>query len=148
MLPLALTLVARIDDRDDRLITIVGVTVCAVGAAIVGLAPVLEIGLYEMDSAMGLLVAGITVIPGIIAAGPMIPGGRRGTLDGAEAAVSGRVLQSTELAIAGVTPAVALAHRPLGQRLAVPRLGRRDRSRGPLHRPAARPARQPRAAPA
>ncbi len=56
-----------------------------------------------------MLAAGITAIPGFIAAGPMLPGALRTPVAaGGEAAASGRLLQSTELALAGVTPVIAL----------------------------------------
>lgn len=118
MLPLALALVARIDDHEDRALTSLGVAVCAAGAVIVGVSPVLGLGFFEMGSATSLLLAGITTIPGVIAAGPMLPRSRAGSapgiVPGTEAAVSGRVLQSTELAVAGLTPAVALLTAPSG----------------------------------
>jgi len=115
MLPLALTLVARIDDAQDRRITLTGVSIFAIGAGVVGVSPVLELGLYDMGYAMGLVTAGITVIPGVIAAGPMVPGQRPAARPGSEATVSGRVLQSTELAIAGFTPAIAVMTALSGQ---------------------------------
>jgi signal transduction histidine kinase len=116
MLPLAVALVGRIEEEQDRRITEAGVAVCAAGAIIVGLSPVLGLGL-DAASTTGLFIAGIAVIPGFIAAGPMIPGARATT--GRVTAVSGRVLQSTELAIAGLTPAVALVGRMAGGQLAM-----------------------------
>ena len=108
MLPLAAALLARIDDGPDRRITLVGIAVCATGAVVVGLSPVLELGFFDMGLAAGLFVAGITVIPGVIAAGPMVPGPRPADGAALDTGIGGRLLQSTELAIAGLTPAVAL----------------------------------------
>ena len=63
-------------------------------------------------------------------------------------ASSGRLLESTEFAVAGVTPLMALAHRQ--QPVPVPALAvARDRpGRRPVHDPPARPARHPGHAPA
>lgn len=108
MLPLAAVLVERIEDRQDRTIAMAASATCALGAALVTLAPLFATS-FE-GSAAWLLAGGITAIPGVLAAGPLVPGARRvPTAPGAEATASGRVLQSAELAIAGATPMAALA---------------------------------------
>ena len=106
MLPLAAVLIGRIGGQQDRRVVVAAVAVCAVGAVVAGLArelnPIMDSLAWPPGLAWGptLLTAGITVVPGVVAAGPAVPG--------AEPMASGRVLRSTELAIAGVTPAVAL----------------------------------------
>ena len=110
MVPLAAALVGRIDGEQDRRVVLAAVAVCAVGAVVAGVArelsPVWGDLAWQPGVAWGpsLLTAGITVVPGVVAAGPAMPG--------AEPLASGRVLRSTELAIAAVTPAVALLVAP------------------------------------
>ena len=116
MLPLAVALVGRIDGPDDRRLVLAAIAVCAVGSAITGLARQLWEGYTDVGYATGLLIAGITVVPGFVAAGPFHgDAAARVPADGSDAqgtggiaTASGRVLRSTELAIAGFTPAVAL----------------------------------------
>jgi signal transduction histidine kinase len=107
MLPLAAVLVARIENRQDRTIAIAAAATCAVGALLIVVGPLLATPVS--GSPAWLLVGGITAIPGILAAGPLVPGAPRGATPGAEATASGRVLRSAELAIAGTTPMAALA---------------------------------------
>jgi signal transduction histidine kinase len=110
MLPLAAALISRIEDLQDRGVAIAAVVTCAVGAAIVGGARAVNTPDTIFAMAAWVLTAGITAIPGLIAAGPALPGALRASAaPGAEATASGRLLRSTELAIVGVTPAVALA---------------------------------------
>ncbi len=110
MLPLAAALIARIENPQDRGIAIAVVATCAIGAAIVGVGRALSSPGYDFPIPIWLLASGITAIPGVLAAGPAIPGAlRAATSPGGEATASGRLLQSTELAIAGLTPAAALA---------------------------------------
>ena len=110
MLPLAAALIARIEDRQDRGVAIAAVVTCAVGAAIVGGARAVNTPDSIFAMAAWALTAGIAAVPGLIAAGPALPGALNSSaVPGAEATASGRLLQSTELAIVGVTPAVALA---------------------------------------
>jgi signal transduction histidine kinase len=107
LVPLAAVLVARIENQQDRTIAIAAAATCALGAALVVLGPLLA---TPVDGSPAWLLAGaITAIPGILAAGPLLPGTPRVTAPGAEATASGRVLQSAELAIAGTTPMAALA---------------------------------------
>lgn len=109
MLPLAATLVGRIDDRQDRRIALVGAATCALASAVVGTARALSVpGGEDFSAATWVLAAGIPAIPGLIAAGPVVPGARAKATD-APAVASGRLLQSTELAVAGLTPGVAMA---------------------------------------
>ena len=68
--------------------------------------PAKALGEHGLDS--GLCVAGITVTPGVIPAGPRAPGPRPADGAALDTGIGGRLLQSTELAIAGLTPAVAL----------------------------------------
>jgi signal transduction histidine kinase len=106
MLPLAVALIDRIDGAQDRRVVISAVVVCAVGAVIAGsmrdLDPQIDLFVwpFRLSGAPIFLAAGLTVVPGIIAAGPAMPG--------AGLLASGRVLRSAELAIVGATPAVAL----------------------------------------
>jgi hypothetical protein len=106
MLPLAMALLDRIGGEQDRRMVVAAVAVCAVGAVVAGVArelnPIGEGLSWAPGVSWGpsLLTAGITVVPGVVAAGPARPA--------PEPIASGRVLRSTELAIAGVTPAVAL----------------------------------------
>ncbi|MHB8891517.1 MAG: sensor histidine kinase [Candidatus Limnocylindrales bacterium] len=110
MLPLASALVARIEDPQDRGVALAAIATCAIGAAVVGGARAVNPSWFGLDVATWWLTVGIAAIPGLIAAGPALPGALRVAVpEGIEATASGRLLRSTELAIAGVTPAVALA---------------------------------------
>lgn len=114
MLPLAAALIARIDDRQDRGIAIAATATCAFGAALIGGTRAATGDLWGSSSLpVWLLTGGIAAIPGILAAGPVLPGVLRPTpvvaTAGAEATASGRVLQSTEMAVVGATPFAALA---------------------------------------
>ena len=102
MVPLAIGLMERIEDEADR--RLVGV----VTAAMTGGALVLAVaaGFTEYDRlsfARWLIVGAIPIVPGIAAARPV----RSVGLDGATAS-TGRLLESAEYAVAGVTPLVAL----------------------------------------
>lgn len=113
MLPLAAALIARIDDRQDRGIAIAAAATCALGAALIGGARAVTGDVWGSSSLpIWLLTGGITAIPGILAAGPVLPGVLRPSpavaTAGAEATASGRVLQSTEMAVVGATPLAAL----------------------------------------
>jgi signal transduction histidine kinase len=113
MLPLAATLIERIEEQADRRIAFAGVATCAVAAAIVGLGRAVSDDPWTVSAMPAwLLTGGITAIPGLLAAGPMLPGAAvpaSTATPGGEATASGRLLRSTELAIAGVTPLAALA---------------------------------------
>ena len=140
MLPLAFALADRIEGEADRRLVLAGIAVCATGAVITGLGRELWAGYPDLGYATGILTAGITVIPGFIAAGPSVADGApafattapsaatapaappasgvatstAAVVPGTEASASGRVLRSAELAIAGFTPAAALLTAPSG----------------------------------
>jgi signal transduction histidine kinase len=111
MLPLAFALLDRIEGSLDRQLSLAAIAVCAVGAVAMGLGRQLWLDYPEVGAAFGLLTAGITALPGFIAAGPGAPLATTAP-PGEEAAASGRVLRTAELAIAGITPAAALLTAP------------------------------------
>jgi signal transduction histidine kinase len=102
MLPLAIGLIERIADQGER--RLVGYLTAACTVAAVALA--IAVATFESWFSQGtvrLLIGVIPIIPGLAAAGPLRPGGLRGA-----ASASGRLLESTEFAVAGVTPLMAL----------------------------------------
>ncbi len=105
MVPLAVSLMARIEDAEDRRFAGLAVAACTAAAAVIG---VLASGTQPW-SGEGLvtwaLLAAIPLIPGLGAAGPMHGSGSRG----GPSSTSGRLLESTEYAAVGFTPAIALA---------------------------------------
>ncbi len=103
MVPLAAALLARIDDEQDRRFATVAAALCAVGAVAIGIVAAGNQPWYGEGWARWALAGAIPFIPGLGAAGPM-----RRTNPGMPAA-SGRLLESTEYAVVGATPAVALA---------------------------------------
>jgi signal transduction histidine kinase len=122
MLPLGLALWDRIEGEQDRTLALAAIAVCGVGALVIG-------GSRELNDLLGslawqrglawgptILTAGIVLVPGIVAAGPAFPGGppRQRATAGREGLASGALLRSTELAIAGATPAVSLLVAPSG----------------------------------
>lgn len=107
MVPLAVALVARIGDEQDRRFAALAVTGCAVGAMVIGVVAAGDPDWYGEGWARWALAAAVPFIPGIGAAGPM-----RRTSDPTMPAASGRLLESTEYAVVGATPAVALASAP------------------------------------
>jgi signal transduction histidine kinase len=110
MLPLTAILVDRIEAGRDRELALVAAATCGVVAVVLGIADALSTGAGDVKFATTALVDGMVVIPGVIAAGPVIPGAHpTAATPGAEATASGRLLTSTELAVAGLTPALALA---------------------------------------
>ena len=146
MLPLAFALVERIAGEQERRLVLAGIAVCATGALVTGLGRELWGRYSDVGYSIGLLTAGITIIPGFVAAGPLVTGGMdpaaAAAAPGAEVTASGRVLRSAELAIAGFTPAAALVTAPSAPWLFLVWLGAIARRR-PVHRPAARPPRDP-----
>jgi signal transduction histidine kinase len=104
MVPLAIGLIERIADPAERRLVGQVVATCTIGALVVGVG----LALTEPSSGSGIarwaLVGAIPLIPGLAAAGPIQPGGLLGA-----ASSTGRLLESTEFAIAGVTPLVALS---------------------------------------
>jgi signal transduction histidine kinase len=102
--PLALALLARIDDERDRRFAGFAAFGCAMGALVLGVVSASSVPGYGEDLTLWVLLAAITLIPGLGAAGPMR---RRG--DPSTPTASGRLLASTEYAVIGATPAFALA---------------------------------------
>ena len=103
MLPLALGLIERIADRAERQLVTYLTAACTVAAVAVAIAVATFDSWFSQGGARSLLVGAIPIIPGLAAAGPIQPGGLRGA-----ASASGRLLESTEFAVAGVTPLMAL----------------------------------------
>jgi signal transduction histidine kinase len=102
MLPLAIGLIERIADQGER--RLVGYLTAACTVAAVALA--IAVATFESWFSQGtvrVLIGVIPIIPGLAAAGPLQPGVLRGA-----ASASGRLLESTEFAVAGVTPLMAL----------------------------------------
>ena len=141
MIPLALALLERIDDPQDR--RLVGLRggrlrrsrrARSVRASLHSTGPGYGEGLTRWA-----LVAAIPLIPGLAAAGPI---DRRATDGASPAPASRRLLESTEYAVIGATPAVALAVDHGAGRVPPPVAGlvRRDPARRPVHDPAARAA--------
>jgi signal transduction histidine kinase len=109
MLPLAAVLLTRIDDTQDRTMAMIGAATCALAALVTGGGRAVNPAWSDLALPTSMLAAGIAAIPGFIAAGPALPGALRAPVaPGGEATASGRLLQSTELALAGVTPAITL----------------------------------------
>jgi signal transduction histidine kinase len=104
MIPLAVGLIDRIIDPDERrLVTLIAVA-STIGAVALGIGLAINESLSGSGLARWVLLGAIPLIPGLAAAGPL----QTGLLHGA-APNSGRLLESTEYAVAGVTPFVALA---------------------------------------
>lgn len=101
MVPLALGLIARVEDPTDRRLVVLTTAALTIG----GLALAIIAGFSDVDRQFvrWAIVGGIPIIPGLAAAGPVRPGALR---EGA--ASSGRLLASAEYAVAGVSPIVAL----------------------------------------
>ncbi len=104
MVPLAIGLLERVTDPAERRLVAQATGACVVGAILVGLA----LAVTEPGSSSGIarwaLVGAIPLIPGLAAAGPIRPGGLVGAAN-----PSGRLLESTEFAVAGATPLIALS---------------------------------------
>jgi signal transduction histidine kinase len=103
MVPLALGLLDRIEDRDDRRVVGAAIAVCTVA----GIVLALVVGASDVDRqgfARWVIVGAIPLIPGLAAAGPIQSRASRGA-----GTSSGRLLESTEYAVVGATPMVALA---------------------------------------
>jgi signal transduction histidine kinase len=104
MVPLALGLADRIDRPDDRRLVLLGIAAAAVLAVVVIFGQATGNPVRAGDALRWLLIGSIPAMPGLMAAGPINfdsfrSGNGRGT---------GGLLQSTELALAGVTPTFAL----------------------------------------
>jgi signal transduction histidine kinase len=104
MVPLAIGLAARVEGRLDRRFALVSLAVFAVAAGLFAVAYVTDPLRRDLFGGLRwLATAALALVPGLIAAGPFnfsAAGARRGP---------GGLMRSTELALAGATPAFALA---------------------------------------
>lgn len=105
VVPLATGLIALIPDADDRRLIAVGTTVLTLGALIASIGYALGEAQHELGLLLWALTSGVALVPGIVAAGPI----DLAHLRASAAAGAGGLVQSTELALAGATPAFALA---------------------------------------
>ena len=103
MVPLAIGLLERVVDPNERRLVAQATAACAIGAILVGIGLAATEPWSGSGVARWALLGAIPLIPGLAAAGPI----QRGGLLGA-ATSSGRLLESTEFAVAGATPLVAL----------------------------------------
>ena len=104
MVPLAAGLHERIADGQERRLVAQATAACAIGAILVGIGLAVTEPWSGSGVARWALVGAMPLIPGLAAAGPIQPGGLLGA-----ATSSGRLLESTEFAVAGATPLVALS---------------------------------------
>jgi signal transduction histidine kinase len=106
MVPLAVALLGRIPDIHDRRLVRFATIGCVVAAATLGVIEAFNAPWYGDGFTRWAIVAAIPLLPGLAAAGPL----DRRTADGsAPAPASRRLLEVTEYAVIGATPAVALA---------------------------------------
>ena len=109
MVPLGLKLAERIGPPQERTIALAAIAVCGGGSALLSAALRTGAALEITAEPARLLAAGITLMPGIIAAGPSMPRARSSSFDsGADVAASSGLLQSSELAVVGITPVIAI----------------------------------------
>jgi signal transduction histidine kinase len=103
MVPLAFALAERVDDPLDRRFAVLTIALCTVAASALAVAYVADpLQRGVLGNLRSIVTAAIPFVPGLIAAGPVdlkSVGARRG---------AGGLLRSTELALAGATPAFAL----------------------------------------
>ncbi len=104
MVPLAIGLLENVADLHERRLVAQATAACAIGAILVGIALAVTEPWSGSGVARWALVGAIPLIPGLAAAGPIQPGGLLGA-----ASSSGRLLESTEFAVAGATPLMALS---------------------------------------
>lgn len=104
LVPLAVALMARIEDEEDRRFAGLAATACTVAAIAIGVVASGNEPFTGEGLATWVLIAAIAAIPGFGAAGPIRRQGGPGT-----SSTSGRLLESTEYAAVGVTPGIALA---------------------------------------
>jgi len=104
MVPLAAGLIDRVADPDERRLVTLVAAASTVGALTLGIGLAINEALSGSGVARWALLGAIPLIPGLAAAGPIQPR----LLQGAPPS-SGRLLESTEYAVAGITPFVALA---------------------------------------
>jgi signal transduction histidine kinase len=104
MLPLAIGLAERIEAPQDRRLILVGIGVFTAVAIVSIVVLVTSSGLRsDLEIFRWASIAAIPLVPGLAAAGPIELGPRRGIRGS-----TGKLLQSTELALAGATPIFAL----------------------------------------
>jgi signal transduction histidine kinase len=103
MVPLADGLVERIETGPERRMITIAVVFCSTAAIVVVIAMVQVNPNTALDFVRWGLIAAIPVLPGLAAAGPINLETWR-----APSSSSGRLLQSTELAVTGATPALAV----------------------------------------
>jgi len=104
MVPLAVGLSERIADAQERRLVAQATIASVIGAILVGIGLAVTEPWSGSGVARWALVGAIPLIPGLAAAGPIQPGGLLGA-----ATSSGRLLESTEFAVAGATPLLALS---------------------------------------
>ncbi|HEV8698466.1 MAG TPA: ATP-binding protein [Candidatus Limnocylindrales bacterium] len=106
MIPLAVALLERIPDPNDRRLVGYGNAGCVVAAGALFVLTAFNGPWYAEGITRWALVAAIPLLPGLAAAGPI----DRRTVEGtAPAPASRRLLESAEYAVVGATPAFALA---------------------------------------
>ena len=103
MIPLADGLVERIESAPERRLMTIATVFCVLAAIVVVVAMVDVRPNTTLELVRWALIGAIPLLPGLAAAGPISLETWR-----AASASSGRLLQSTELAVAGATPAVAV----------------------------------------
>jgi signal transduction histidine kinase len=106
MIPLALGLADRIENEHDRRIVLVGTAILLVVGVVTVLYAVASSSLrYEVGFFRWATIGAIPLFPGLSAAGPIDLSGLRPVVGSS----TRRLMQSTELALAGATPLFALA---------------------------------------
>jgi signal transduction histidine kinase len=114
MIPLALRLAGRIADESVRPLVVAVALGCGVAAVLIGVAtPMVDAGNGPDAWVWPALVAAIPLVPGLAAAIPMRPVSPPATS-------SGGLVRSTELAVAGATPMMAIATVPAYEPLFIP----------------------------
>jgi signal transduction histidine kinase len=104
MIPLAVGLAEMVEDERDRVLVTIGIAIVAVVGLVTGIFLVTG-GLFDsrVSDLRWATVGAIALLPGLAAAGPVDLAGLR-----VSGITSGRLLQSTELAVVGATPLFAL----------------------------------------
>ncbi len=106
MVPLGLALLERVPDPADRRLAAVASAGCVIAAVAIGVVATTIPPWYGEGLTRWALIAAIPALPGLAAAAPI---DRRAGGDGSPTPASRRLLESTEYAVVGFTPAVALA---------------------------------------
>ena len=109
MTPLALALLERIREPQDRRLVAFGTAGCVIAASALFVLAAFNGPGYDEGIGRWAIVAAIPLLPGLAAAGPI---DRRATEGASAAPASRRLLESAEYAVIGATPAVALASDP------------------------------------